>query len=113
MAYSGGSAFQPGASFADAPACSREPLLAREGIGYVPLTELPVLVPGNNGRLDIAVAVQHVSQHMLQAREGRFARDVIIAANLFLRDQRERPAHCFGRVMERGLQRYFRIVKPL
>ncbi len=41
----------------------------------------------NDGGLDVAVAVQHVLQNLLQPRKRRFARNVVGRSNLFFRDQ--------------------------
>src|ERR1700704_5164550 len=60
------------------------------------------LVSGNNRGLDVAVAVQHVPQYVMQARERSFARDVVRAANFSLGDQSECTADSLRSVMERG-----------
>src|SRR5258708_2470898 len=54
----------------------------------------------NDGRLDIAVAIQHVAEHLLQPGERRFSGDVIGRPNLLLRNQGERLAHRLRRVMK-------------
>src|SRR6185369_2709965 len=70
-------------------------------------------VSGDDRGLDVAVAMHHVSQHVMGARKRRFPGDVVGGANLTLGDQSESPAHGFGRVMERRLQCDFRIVQTL
>jgi hypothetical protein len=53
-------------------------------------------VSWNDGGLDVAVAVEHVAQHVMQARQWRFAGNVIGAANLLFCDQRKRAAPVSG-----------------
>ena len=72
-----------------------------------------VLVAGDDCGLDVAAAVQHVTQDLLQARQGRLAGNVVGGANLLGRDQSEGPAHRFRSVMERGLQRDLGIVQAI
>ena len=67
----------------------------------------------DDGRLDVAVAIEHVPQYLLQARQRRFAGDVVGPLDLVLADQGERFAHRLRRVMERGLQRQLVIVQAL
>src|SRR5271168_5524790 len=66
---------------------------------------------GNDCRLDIATAVQHVAKNFLQARERGFAGDVVGRAYFLGRDQTEGAAYGFRRVMERGLQRDLGVVQ--
>ena len=68
-------------------------------------SEERTLRPRDNGRLDVAVAVQHVPQDLLQPRERGLAGDVIGALNFPFANQREGFAHRLRRVMEGGLQR--------
>ena len=70
-------------------------------------------VAGNYGGFDIASAVQHVAENLLQARQGRLAGDVVGRTNLFCRDQSECPANCFRRVVECSFQRDFGIVQAI
>ena len=70
-------------------------------------------VAGNDGGFDVASAVQHVAQHLLQAGERSFAGDVVRGANFFGCDQSEGAAHGFRRVMKRGFQRDFGIVQAV
>src|SRR5689334_23796410 len=63
------------------------------------------LMSRDDGRFDVAVAVQHVTKHVLQARKRLLAGDVIRALDLLLGDQRERLAHRFRGVVERRLDR--------
>ena len=62
-------------------------------------------MPGNDCRLNLSGAVEHVSQDLLQARERGFPGDVVSGPNLFGRNQTECPANRFRRVMECRLQR--------
>ena len=50
---------------------------------------MPASVPGDDGGLDIAVAVQHVAQDLLQPRQRRLAGDVVGRTNLLLGNQSE------------------------
>ncbi len=70
-------------------------------------------VTRDNGRLDVAVTIQHVLQHVLQTRQWRFPSDVVVALNFAFGDQGKCLADTFRRVMERCLERDFRIVQPL
>src|SRR5690348_10696078 len=99
MAYSAGNARQPGASLA---ASDWDTLLAMDGITLrFPVVKC-ALVSGDDGGLDVAVAVQHVVQHLLQARERRFPGNVVVAPNLAFGNQGEGPPHRLRRVVERG-----------
>src|ERR1700756_1265325 len=103
MASSGGSLLQP-ASGIDA-GTGRDSLVAMKVIASLyPGRSSLRSVSWNDGGLDVAVAVEHVPQHVMQARKWRFAGDVIGAADLLFGDQRKRAAHRFGGVMERSLQ---------
>src|SRR5580700_1798925 len=53
---------------------------------------------------NVAVAIQHVTQHMLQSRERRLSGNVVRTLNLLFRNQGEGFADRFRRVMERGLK---------
>src|SRR5438552_17811083 len=110
MAYSGGSARHPGASLA---ALDWDPLLAMDDIKL----RFPVvkcgLMPGDDGSLNIAVAVQHVVQHLLQARQWRFSRNVVVAPDFAFRDQGKGPPHRLRSVMERGFQRDLGVVQAV
>src|SRR5216684_741240 len=70
-------------------------------------------VAGNDGRFDVAAAVQHVAKDLLEARQRGFAGDVVGGANLFGGDQAEGAAHGFRRVMKCGLERDLRIVQAI
>jgi len=77
-----------------------------------PHYDLP-LVTRDDRRLDIPVAVQHVAQHIVQARKWRFAGNVVGAANFLLGNQTEGPAHRLRSVMESRLQCDFRVVQAI
>src|SRR5579872_3551507 len=70
-------------------------------------------VPRDNGGFYIAAPVKHVPQYLLQPREWRLSSDVFRGTNLLFRNQRECFSHCIRRVVERRLQRYFRIVQAV
>src|SRR5215467_13900141 len=76
-----------------------------------------VLVAGsvtrNNGGLNVAVAVQHVAEHLLEARERRFTGDVVGGTDFLLRNQAKSPAYGFRRVMERRLQSEFGVKQTI
>src|SRR6266478_6114611 len=72
-----------------------------------------LLVTRDDRRLDIPVAVQHVAQHIVQARKRRFAGNVVGAANFLLGNQTEGPAHRLRRVMECRLQSDFGVVQAI
>src|SRR5271156_6341465 len=87
-------------------------------VSFVPRADLranrkPALVTGDNGGLDVAVAVQHVAENLLQPREWRLAGNVVRGTNLLLSNQCKRLAHGLRGVMERGLERDFGIVQPV
>src|SRR5580692_10375960 len=77
------------------------------------LSQNPGSVPRDDRGLDIAVAVQHVMENLLQPGKWRFAGNVIGRSNLLFGDQREGSAHSLRRVMEGGFQRDLRIVQPV
>ena len=54
-----------------------------------------------------------MAEHLLQAGERGFAGDVVGGADFFGGDQAEGAAHGFRRVVERGLQRDFRVVQAI
>src|SRR5579864_7555300 len=70
-------------------------------------------VPGNDGGLDIAIAVQHVMKNLLQPGQWRLAGNVIGRTDFLFRNQSEGSAHGFRRVVEGRLQRDFRVVQPV
>src|SRR5271169_3321676 len=70
-------------------------------------------VPRDYRSFDVAPAVQHVAEDLLQARQRGFASNVIGGANLLGGDQAEGPAHGFRRVMERGLERDLGIMQTV
>src|SRR3974390_2358525 len=78
-----------------------------------PVEIVDPLVPRNNGGLDIAAAVEHVTQHVVQTRQRRLARNVVGAAHLPLGNQAERPANGFGRVVEGRFQRNLGVVQAI
>src|SRR5579864_7969443 len=119
MAYSGGRAFHPGG--VEEIAAVRESLAmddmvssvnvgagvhARAAIGKSS-------VPGNDGSFDIAIAVQHVMENLLQPGQWRLASNVIGGTNLLLGNQRECSAHGFRGVMESRFQRDLRVMQPV
>src|SRR5664280_75036 len=67
----------------------------------------------NDRGLDLATALYHHLEYLRQSRQRHFARDVVGALDLPLRDQRERLSYHLRRVMERRLQRDLRVVQPL
>src|SRR5271168_2144213 len=71
------------------------------------------LVSGNDGGLNVAAAIQHVPQHLLQTGERRFSGDVFSRANLLLGNQAERFAYRVRRVMECRLQSDLGIVQTI
>src|ERR1022692_2847700 len=120
MAYSGGSRLHPGK--VEEITAVRESLLAMDdmvssvnaGAGVRARADRKTpSVSGNDGGLDIAVAVQHVMENLLQPGQGRLASNVIGGTNLFLRDQRERSAHGLRSVMEGRFQRDLRVMQPV
>src|SRR5260370_3505848 len=68
-------------------------------------------VAGNNRGLDVATTVQHVAQHVLQARQGSLSGDVVGGTNLFRRNESEGTTDGLGRMVKRRLQGDFRIVQ--
>src|SRR5512146_256874 len=74
--------------------------------------EIPSMA-GDDCGFDVAVAVAHVTEHLLQSRERRFTGYVIIGADLALGDEREGAANGFRCVMERRFQRDLRVVETL
>src|SRR5579864_3959432 len=72
-----------------------------------------VSVAGDDRGLNVAPAVQHVPQNLLQARQRRLSGDVVGGANLFGRDQSEGSANRFWRVVERRFQRDFGVVQAI
>src|SRR5581483_12423075 len=70
-------------------------------------------VSGNDRRLDLPAAVEHVAQNLLQPRQWRFARDVVGGANFLRRDQAKGAPNRFRSVMECGFQRDLGIVQPV
>ena len=68
---------------------------------------------GDDCGFDVAAAVQHVAQNLLQARQRRLSGDVVGGANLFCRDQAEGAANCFRRVVERCFQSDFGVVQAI
>src|SRR5271169_6245595 len=109
IAYSGGSTLQPEAV---APGCVTKVRLS-VGADDMGCGSPRALLPRDNRSLDVAVAVQHVTQDMLQTRQWRLTSDVVRAFDFLLRNQRECFAHGLRSVMESGLQREFVIVQPL
>src|SRR5512143_3155092 len=71
------------------------------------------LMSRDDGRLDVAVAIQHVAEYVMQPGEWRRSGDVVGTAHFLFRDQPERAAHGFRRVMERGLEGDLGIMQPL
>src|SRR5437868_14998301 len=111
MAYSGGRLAQP--DRVEEAGIGRDSRLAMEVIASVCPGRFLASVSGNNGGLDVAVAVQHVPQYIMQARERSFAGNVIRASHLLLGNQSESASHRLGSVMERRLQGNFRIMQPI
>ena len=72
-----------------------------------------MLVTRDDRGFNISVTIQHMAEHILQARQRSLPGNVVIAANFFLGDQTKRPAHGFWRVMESRLQGDFRIVQSV
>src|SRR5579872_1057898 len=70
-------------------------------------------VAGDDCGFDVAAAVQHVSQNLLQARQWRLPGDIVGGTNLLGRDQSEGSANGFGSVMERGLESHLGIVQAI
>src|ERR1700758_572526 len=70
-------------------------------------------VAGDDCGLDVATAVQHVPQNLLQARQRSLSGNVVGGANLFCRDQSECAANRFRRVVEGRLQRDLGIVQAI
>src|SRR5579872_3814738 len=70
-------------------------------------------VAGDDCGFDVAAAVQHVTQNLLQARQWRLPGNVVGGPNLLGRDQSKGPANCFRRVVERGFQSDFGIVQAV
>src|SRR3977135_4450487 len=70
-------------------------------------------VAGNNGGLDVATAVQHVAQHVLQARQRSLSGDVVGGTNFFRRNQSEGATDGLGRVVKRRLQGDLRIMQAV
>ncbi len=68
---------------------------------------------GDDCGFDVAAAVQHVTQNLLQARQRRLPGNVVGGTNLLGRDQSEGPANRFRRVVERGFQSDFGIVQAI
>src|SRR5579862_213034 len=68
---------------------------------------------GDDCGFDVAAAVQHVAQNLLEARQRRLSGDVVGGANLFGRDQSEGPANCFRRVVERRFQCDFGVMQAI
>jgi len=64
-------------------------------------------VTWDNGRFNVAVAVEHVSQNVMQSRQRSLTRDVIRTPHFPLSNQTERAANGLGRVMEGRFQRNF------
>src|SRR5690242_4195378 len=112
MAYSGGSLVQPAAAAEDA-GTGRVSLLAMEVMASVCPGRSLRSMPWNNGGLDVAVSVEHVAEHIMQAGERSFTSNVIRASNFLLRNQCKSPPHRLGGVMERGLQRNLGIMQPI
>src|SRR5580692_2522405 len=77
------------------------------------LSQNPGSVPRDDRGLDIAVAVQHVMENLLQPGKWRFAGNVIGRTNLLFGDQREGSAHSLRSVMESRFQRDLRIMQPV
>src|SRR6266851_1309110 len=71
------------------------------------------LMAGNDSGLDVAVAIEHVSENLLQSRERRFASNVVVGTNLLFRNQPERPSNGVRRVMESCFQGNFRIMQAI
>src|SRR6266849_8282373 len=74
--------------------------------------DLP-LVPGDDRGLDIPVAVQHVAEHIVQTRKGRFAGNVVGATNFLLGNQTKGPAHRLRGVVESRFQSDFRVMQAV
>ena len=68
---------------------------------------------GDDCGFDVAAAVQHVAQNLLEARQRRLSGDVVGGTNLFGRDQSEGPANRFRRVVERCFQSDFGVVQAI
>ena len=68
---------------------------------------------GDDCGFDVAAAVQHVAQNLLEARQRRLSGDVVGGANLFCRDQSEGPANRFWSVVERRFQGDFGVVQAI
>src|SRR5208282_3017564 len=68
-------------------------------------------VAGDDGGFDVAAAVQHVTQNLLQARQWGLPGDVVGGANFLGRDQSEGPANRFRSVVEGGFQSDFGIMQ--
>ena len=68
---------------------------------------------GDDCGFDVAAAVQHVTQNLLQAGKRSLPRDVVGGADFFGRDQSEGPANRFRRVVERGFQGDFGLVQAI
>src|SRR5216684_1048074 len=68
---------------------------------------------GNDCGLDVAAAIQHVTKHLLQARERSLPGNVVGWTNLFGCDQAEGAANGLRRVMERGLERDLGVMQPV
>src|SRR5260370_39462173 len=70
-------------------------------------------VAGNNRGLDVASAVQHMAQHVLQARQGSLSGDVVGGTNLFRRNESEGSPDSLGRMVKRRLQGDLGIVQAV
>src|SRR4029077_10245818 len=68
---------------------------------------------GDDCGFDVAAAVQHVAQDLLQARERCLSGNVVCWSNLFCGDQAKGAADSFRRVMEGGLERDLGIVQAV
>src|SRR5215471_5458699 len=68
---------------------------------------------GNYRRLDVASAIQHMAENLLQARQGRLAGDVVGRTNLLCRDQAKCSADSFRCVMERCLEGDLGVVQAI
>ena len=68
---------------------------------------------GDDGGLDVAAAVEHAAQDVLQTRKRSLPGNVVGGTNFLGGDQAKGAAHGFGRVVERGLERDLGVVQAV
>src|SRR5437660_11698845 len=73
-------------------------------IPFPRISESRSSMAGNDSGLDVAVAIKHVSENLLQSRERRFAGNLIMGTTFLFRNDPERPSNGIRAVMERCIQ---------